>query len=246
MNEQKQSNPYVIPLSIVISGVLIAGSIMYAGDGGSGTLAQVGGAVTGTNNAAQPDDPSAGALDALKPVSAEDKILGDPSAPVKIVEFSDLECPFCARFHTTMQQVMNEYGKDGRVAWVYRHFPLESIHPSARLGANGAECAGELGGPSKFWDFTNTVFERQSGGLSSAMFSQVANDIGIDNAAFSSCIESGRYDALIDQHIEDAIATGGRGTPYSIVVAADGRKSAINGADTFAVVKSKIEQALGN
>ncbi len=245
MNEQK-SNPYVIPLSIVISGVLIAGAIMYANDGGSGTLAQVGGAAAGNNNAAAPEDPSGGSLDALKPVSAEDRILGDPSAPVKIVEFSDFECPFCARFHATMLQAINEYGKDGRVAWVYRHFPLESIHPSARAAANGAECARELGGPSKFWDFANMVFERQSTGLSAGIFSKVASDIGLEGPAFSSCIESGKYDGLIDQHIQEAIAVGGRGTPYSIVISADGRTFPVNGAVPYASLKSTIEQALGN
>lgn len=246
MNEQQNSNPYIIPLSVVVSGVLIAGAIMYAGDGGSlRQIAQVGGAVTGTGSANE-NDTNTGDKIETRPVSADDRILGDPSAPIKIVEFSDMECPFCSQFHATMRQVIDEYGKNGSVAWVYRHFPLESIHPSARLAAHGAECARELGGPAKFWDFTNTVFERQREGLGSPMFLQIAGSIGLNNNAFSSCLESGKYNDLIDQHMEDAFTAGARGTPYSVVVAADGSTVvAINGAEPYASVKQKIDQALG-
>src|SRR3989344_3323501 len=132
MNES-QHNPYVIPLSILISGVLIAGAISYVGDNGFGRAgAQLGAAVGGDI----PATPERGAvLEAVLPLGQNDHILGNPSALVKIIEYSDLECPFCARFHETMKQAMDEYGKDGKIAWVYRHFPLEQIHSSARLGA---------------------------------------------------------------------------------------------------------------
>ena len=245
--QQSNNNPYVIPLSIVVAGVLIAGSIMYAGDGGAfRQVAQVGGAVAGTGDAAgtQPAAGSGAAI-AIRPVSADDRILGDPSAPVKIVEFSDLECSYCSKFHPTMRQVAEEYGKSGKVAWVYRHFPLESIHPSARLAAHGAECARELGGAGKFWDFINMVFERQREGLGSPLFLQIAGSIGLDNSAFSSCLQSGKHNKIIDQHMEDAFSAGARGTPYSVLVAADGSTVTINGAESYASVKQKIDQVLG-
>ena len=245
MYEQQNNNPYVIPFSIIIAGVLIAGAIMYAGDGGSlGQLAQVGGAVPDTGNANGNGVAAAGQIQ-VKPVSGDDRILGDPSAPVKIVEFSDLECPFCAQFHTTMRQIAEEYGKSGKIAWVYRHFPLESIHSSARLAAHGTECARELGGPAKFWDFANMVFERQREGLGSPLFLRVASTIGLDSAAFSSCLQSGKYNDLIDQHVKDAFSAGAQGTPYSVLIAADGSTTVINGAEPYASVKQKIEQALG-
>ena len=71
------------------------------------------------------------ATSAVRPVNGEDHILGNPDAPVKLIEFSDFECPFCKRFHPTMKRLMDEYGEDGRVAWVYRHFPLDAIHSKA-------------------------------------------------------------------------------------------------------------------
>jgi len=79
------------------------------------------------------------------------------NAPVKIVEFSDTECPFCKRFHTTMQQVVKD--SNGQVAWVYRHFPLDQLHSKARKEAEATECAAELGGNEKFWAYLNRLME---------------------------------------------------------------------------------------
>jgi protein-disulfide isomerase len=242
MNEP-QSNPYVIPFSILISGVLIAGAIMYAGGGGSSrSTAQVGSAVGGAEEQISP--PGENGDRVVRPVDTNDHILGDPSAPVKIVEYSDLECPFCSGFHTTMKQLIDEFGKNGQVAWVYRHFPLESIHPSARMAANGAECAGELGGEEMFWEFIDSVFEQQNSGLSETVLIQIANDLTLDRAAFSSCLTSGKYNNKIDEDTTNALESGGRGTPYSVIIAADGSKSPINGAVPYATLKAQVEAVL--
>jgi protein-disulfide isomerase len=95
----------------------------------------------------------------LDPVTEKDHIAGNPQADLMIVEYSDPECPFCKRFHETMMQAMDEYGKQGKVAWVYRHFPLDSIHSKARHEAEAVECAGELGGNEKFWEYLNKLEE---------------------------------------------------------------------------------------
>src|SRR3989344_6500988 len=239
MNES-QHNPYIIPLSILISGTLIAGAVMYVGDNGfgRGAPAQLG-AAAGANNAAVPTVPGA-ELEAVRALAEADHVLGNPSAPVKIIEYSDLECPFCARFHETMKQVMDEYGKDGRVAWVYRHFPLEQIHQNARPGALASECAAKLGGSQAFWSFIDGVFGRQEKTLSQSFFSEVAGTIGLDANAFDSCVSSENYAGLIDAHIENAIASGGRGTPFSIIIAKDGSKQVVNGAVPYATLKSQI------
>src|SRR3990167_3209961 len=204
MNES-QHNPYIIPLSILISGTLIAGAVMYVGDNGfgRGAPAQLG-AAAGANNAAVPTVPGA-ELEAVRALAEADHVLGNPSALVKIIEYSDLECPFCARFHETMKQVMDEYGKDGRVAWVYRHFPLEQIHQNARPGALASECAAKLGGSQAFWSFIDAVFSRQEEGLNDAFFSKIAGEIGIDRDAFASCISTKKCDSVIDANTENAI-----------------------------------------
>lgn len=90
----------------------------------------------------------------FRAVSDEDHILGAKNATITIVEYSDLECPFCRRFHPTMQQVLKEY--DGKVRWVYRHFPLTQIHPSAQAMALASECAAEQG---KFWEMIDEIMK---------------------------------------------------------------------------------------
>lgn len=85
-----------------------------------------------------------------------DWVRGNPDADVVLIEFSDIDCPYCGRHHDTMRQLMNEYGDD--VAWVYRHFPLEQLHPDAFHKAEAAECAGELGGNEIFWQYLDELF----------------------------------------------------------------------------------------
>jgi len=93
----------------------------------------------------------------LRPVSPDDHIVGNINAKIIIVEYSDLECPFCKVFHTTMRQVMEK--GNGDVAWVYRHYPIPQLHPKAFHEAEATECAWEQGGNEAFWKYTNRLFE---------------------------------------------------------------------------------------
>ncbi len=97
----------------------------------------------------------------MLPVSSTDHIRGNQNAPVKIVEFSDFECPYCQAFHETMKQVMAEYGEKGQVAWIYRHLPLTSIHRFAMSYAEESECASSIGGSNKFWEYADARFTNQ-------------------------------------------------------------------------------------
>jgi protein-disulfide isomerase len=92
----------------------------------------------------------------IEPVSATDHILGDPNAEIVIVEYSDLGCPFCKIFHATMHEIVDEY--EGKVAWVYRHYPIKELHPIAPEAAEASECVAELGGNAKFWEYIDEIF----------------------------------------------------------------------------------------
>lgn len=190
------------------------------------------------------------ALDNLAPVTDEDHIRGERNASIVIVEYSDFECPFCKRFHTTMQQIMREYGPTGDVAWVYRHFPLEVLHPvKARQEAVAAECAGELGGNDAFWAYADRLFEVTLSNSETdveTVVPQVARELGLDGAAFAACRQSGKHDERIDRHIENAVATGAPGTPWSILVASDGTKYPIHGALPYTAVERLIENVREN
>jgi len=238
MDEPSKTNNFVIPVAIVIAGALIAGAV-YMGTNRTDTA-------NNPQAQATPEQQS-GNLEQMTAITSEDHIRGNPNAPVKIVEYSDMECPFCKRFHTTMQQVMDEYGKDGKVAWIYRHFPLDSIHSKARPEAVAAECANELGGNDSFWQFTDRFFEVTPSNNQTdidAVLPQIAREIGLNESQFTSCLESGKYDEHIQDDLDNAIATGGNGTPWSIVVTASGKKYPLSGAQPFEAVKQLIELAL--
>src|SRR3989344_3839273 len=178
MEPESKPNSLTIPAAIVIAGVLIAGAVYMAERGDNA------GGVPKTEVAAENTDE----LENINPVTSADHIRGNPNADIVIVEYSDFECPFCKRFHPTMKQVMDEYGKSGKVAWVYRHFPLDSLHPvKARAEAAASDCAAELGGQDGFWKFADRFFELSPSNNQTdidAVLPQIAKEIGLDMEKF--------------------------------------------------------------
>jgi protein-disulfide isomerase len=239
MEENKDKN-FMVPGAIIVAGIIIAGAVVYSngfgGSQGSGK-AVVG---DGTDNAKN----TVTVVENIKPVTAADHIRGDINAPVKVVEFSDLECPFCKRFHTTMRQVVDSY--DGKVAWVYRHFPLDNLHSKARREAEATECAADLGGNTAFWAYADRLFEitPANNGLNPEELPKIAEFVGLDVVAFNNCLNSGKYAEDVAADLEDATNSGGQGTPYSIVIAANGKKTVIPGALPFEAVKEIVDKAL--
>ncbi|OGM15088.1 hypothetical protein A3D84_04595 [Candidatus Woesebacteria bacterium RIFCSPHIGHO2_02_FULL_42_20] len=93
----------------------------------------------------------------LPKLSNNDHVRGSRNAAIKLIEYSDFQCPFCQRFHPTVRQAVSDYGD--KIALVYRHFPLDSLHPRARPAALASECIAELGGDEAFWKFVDEVFK---------------------------------------------------------------------------------------
>lgn len=190
----------------------------------------------------QPPEPTS--TDNLPPIDAKtDHIRGDLSkATVAVVEYSDFECPFCKRHHPTMQQIMDTYKDD--VVWVYRHFPL-SFHPNAQKAAEASECANELGGNEAFWKFTDGVFALDA--LSNDAFVTVAKDAGLNEAAFKTCLDSGKYAKHVQDDMSGGSAAGVNGTPGNIVVnLKTDENRIISGAVPFASFKTAIDALLGS
>ncbi|MEK7649686.1 MAG: thioredoxin domain-containing protein [Patescibacteria group bacterium] len=230
-----KSQSLSVPFAIVAAGALVAFAIYSQGPAAP--------APAGDNN---PGAAAVGGAFAAKEVNGDDHLRGNPDAAVKIVEYSDLECPFCKTFHKTMLQVMDEYGNDGRVAWVYRHLPLDQIHPKARKEAEASECAAKLGGNDAFWQYIDKIFEitPANNGLDHALLPQIAQDLGLDRAAFEACLSGGEFAQKISDQMQDAAAAGAQGTPYSVIITKDGKTIPINGALPYPSVKAMIDQAL--
>ncbi|MBI2035815.1 MAG: thioredoxin domain-containing protein [Candidatus Liptonbacteria bacterium] len=219
-----------LSISILLAGVLIAGAVIYSANQKTGLLAN-------TDSLSNPEPREV----KIAPVTSADHILGNINAQIKIVEFSDLQCPFCARFHPTLKRILDE--NKSEVAWVYRHFPLESIHPNARPAALASECAAEQNGNDGFWAYIDEVFVSQTEALSD--LTAIARKIGLDTNKFDACVKSKKYESAVDEDIKDAENSGGRGTPWTVVINSDGETFPINGALPYDQVKAVIDRALG-
>jgi protein-disulfide isomerase len=207
----------VVPVSIIIAGGLIAGAIYLT----NSKPANTGAKANIAKNAEQAPDVE------IAPISAVDHIQGDASkAQVTIVEYSDTECPFCKRHHQTLSKIFSEYGKDGKVAWVYRHFPLD-FHKKAPKEAEATECASELGGSKAFWAYLGMIYDKtpSNDGLDLALLPEFAEQVGLDKAAFTKCLNSGKYAAKITEAKNAGLKAGARGTPYTVLVVRDGSKT---------------------
>lgn len=238
--EGESNNKLSVPLAIVFAGLLIAGAVMY----GKVNITTVAAPQVAQVN--QPAGQVVNSLDQMRPVSKDDHIRGDLNADVIIVEYSDTECPFCKQFHSTLKQVVSEYGN--RVAWVYRHLPLDQLHPKARKEAEALECAAELGGNEAFWSYTDRLYEitPANNGLDLSMLPQIATYVGLNEADFNECLSSGRHADKVEADAQNAFATGGGGTPWSIVVSKSGKKYELSGAQPITLVKQLIDTALKN
>ncbi len=225
-------NPYLIPISILLAGAIIGGAVLLKDRGPS----------VATNEPSAPAVPAS-----FAPIAASDHILGNPNASVKLIEYSDMECPYCKRFHTTLKTLMSEYGTKGELAWVYRHFPLD-IHPKAQEEAHAAECVGELGGTEKFWQFLDRIYEitPSNNGLDLTLLEKTAVEAGVNAEAFKTCQASGKYKQKIALQLEDAINSGGRGTPWSILITKSGKAVSVDGALPYEDMKAAIADALKN
>lgn len=129
----------------------------------------------------------------------------------------------------------------------FRHFPLDQLHPvKARAVAVASECASEQGGNESFWKFSDRYMELTLSNNKTpieTVIPQIVQEIGLNESAFQTCFESGKYDQHIEDDIENAIATGGRGTPWSVVIAPNGKTFPLNGAQPLEAVKQLINLA---
>jgi protein-disulfide isomerase len=137
--------------------------------------------------------------------------MGPDDATVTIVEFSDFQCPYCQRANPVLKEIMGRYPEDVRV--VYRHLPLDSIHPQARAGAEASACAEEGG---KFWEYHDLLFENARA-LAPEDLQRYAEDVGLEAAAFEECVETRRHAAAVQADVLEAQSIGITGTPAFVV-----------------------------
>ncbi len=226
MENNTKTNTLSTPAAIVVAGFLIMIAILVAKMPAKNE-------VLVDKNKAEIETPADNTeVIPISPITTEDHVLGDiNTAELTIVEYSDLECPYCKNFHKTIQNAIKRY--PGKIAWVYRHFPLDSLHSKARNEARATECVSSIGGNDKFWQYLDMIFANTpaNDGLDAKQLPIFANKVGVDKAKFAKCLASTEMDAKVEADYQDGLRIGVRGTPHTILILGDGTQLPIMGAD---------------
>lgn len=220
-----------IPQAIIVAAVIIGVALVIAfgGKGGAPT------AVKSDTDTVTPTGEIS-----FNPSDPNEHVLGSRDADVYLIEYSDIDCPFCRRFHPVLHEALSDY--NGKVSWVYREFPLGSLHPDAPEKALAVECAAKLGGNDVFWKYLDTLFTTD---VSVAQLSTVAAQTGIDKTAFETCYSDPATQKLVDEDVASGRALGATGTPYTIVFSPKtGKSDVIQGAAEIEQVKQIIDGVL--
>jgi len=167
------------------------------------------------NPGAAPEDqlPQPTNVDNLELLTDGDHVRGDANAKIAVIEYSDYDCPFCASFHETAKQVIDE--SNGEVMWIYRHFPLDGLHPEARQKAIAAECAAALGGNDAFWSFSDELFSSET---PYSQINSVAEKVGLDTDKFQTCLSQEAPRLAVEYDEKTANEVGVQGTPGNYIV----------------------------
>ena len=232
-------------VAIVLIGVvfMFTGNVSTGGsDSGSGTQVP--------NNPTQQPSKVSASID-------DDAFIGSEDAPVTIIEFSDYQCPFCRKFWVeTLPLIKSEYVDTGKVKFVYRDFPLTSLHPMAFPSAEAAECVRDVAGNDKaYFEYHDKIFGEQNildtGSLTGTVRSTVtytnndlknwAKDLGYN---IDSCLDSGKFKSEVQKDLSDAQAAGGQGTPFFVILGSDGQGTPLSGAYPFSAFQQIIEAEL--
>lgn len=133
---------------------------------------------------------------------------------------------------------MSKYGD--KVSWVYRHFPIDSLHTKARKEAEATECANKLGGNDAFWKYLDMIFEStpSNDGLDTALLPIFAERIGLNVSDFNQCLSSGEFADKVQADFESGVRAGVTGTPFSVIISEDGTQTPLNGANDVELFKT--------
>jgi protein-disulfide isomerase len=209
-------NPWMIS-TLILAGIVVGFGVSQipAFEGGTQQAAVVK-PTPPPQAAAQKEEPENKALTAeqIAKLPDDDTVIGDPNAPITLVEFSDFQCPYCARFFkTTLPLIEENYIKTGKVKWIYRDFPIGK-HAQAELTAQTAECADEQGEFKQMHDLLFSEQETWAGNEDAPkLMKEYAKKLGLDAKKFNECLDSKKYALEVRKDLVDGATSGISGTP---------------------------------
>lgn len=183
--------------------------------------------------------------DSSESFSTREHIVGNASSSVRVILYSDIECPFCNSFYDySFPKILSEYGS--RVGLIYRHYPIVALHPNARIEADATECAYEQKGHDGFWLLLDALYTAvgDENTFNVSDIAQVATSVKLDPRALSACMKSGRGDIWVKQNMDTATIDGVYKTPTVIVENTLSGKSIVIGGAGFTATKAAIELLL--
>lgn len=230
-NTNKNNNTNIIASAIIIAGVLITGAILLKDIKPKDKASDD---VNAKEEVANFNDIN------IKSVDENDHILGDKDAIIKIVEYSDTECPYCRIFHTTMHKVVEATG--GKVAWVYRHFPILELHSNALVEAIATECAFEQGGNDTFWKYVDGIYAKteSKNNFTEEKLKALAKELNLDMESFNTCLDTLKYNEKVEKDMTDGVNAGVRGTPSNFILKNGKIVDMIGGAGSYEAIMQKI------
>lgn len=208
---------YLLPLSIIVAGLMISGSVIYLVASQKGANPNPAPGQSGQTN---PDNTASASLKSALALNSNDVVLGDPKALVTLIEYGDYQCPFCGRFFTNVEsQLKQNYINQGKVKMVFRNFAF--LGPESLSAAEATACSNDQ---SKFWSYHDALYEAEvkdgvenNGNLNRALFVKLAGNLGLNTSTFSQCYDSGKYKSAVEKEAADAKAVGVNSTPTTFI-----------------------------
>ncbi|MCB5162621.1 DsbA family protein [Marinomonas algarum] len=175
---------------------------------------------------------------------ADKNIYGDLNARFTLVEFSDLECPYCKRFHDTAKEVVDNSA--GNVNWQWKHLPLGFHNPVAKQQAIAAECVRDQVGNRAFWVFLDDIFQNtRLNGQGVPDLNAIISGVGADVDKVNQCMSEGSFEQKVESDIQLATSNGVNGTPATFVVDSyTGKSQLLGGAQPTEAIMSVIRKMI--
>ncbi len=215
-----------IPLAILFVGIIVSITIF----------------VTHPHVALSPN----GNPDAVRPVDTTDHFLGNPAAPVVLIEYSDVDSEYSKNFQKVMEQVMQDYGANGNVAWVYRDLPLGDSDVNSEEHDEAAECVASIGKPSDFFAFIDAMQAAAPGDslFDPAGYDPIVSSLGLATGTFDSCMSAHTFQNKVAEDYKNAQEIGASGTPYNIILIKDQKPLVISGSIPYDTMKKVLDAAI--
>jgi protein-disulfide isomerase len=277
--EENESQAFIQPENITIPATHVAVFTLVLGialgfSGGTFVgLNMVGDSLTfnQTADAGTGDSGGDGGEDQLREVSmdninlSDSPSLGDENAPIKIVEYSDFGCPFCAEFagfdaspripidrRNTFEKLKNQYIDTGQVEFIYKDYPVDSLHPNAIEAHKAANCVYDIEGNAAYWKYHDELYDRRSSWTSSGAgdtdgtFRQISDDLGLETSNIMECYRNSDGSEIEETRQQATLEFGRLGTPTFFIGKEGGNFTEISGAQSLPVFEqiiSRVEES---